>query len=97
MKKEEVRSLVAGDGAMHRRIGTVNHPVSELAGTAFQLIPRCTRWTAEIDCLRARRKRIYSRRVASWAIDVCFAPWLSGNTCALRTALIPFQIGCREM
>jgi hypothetical protein len=35
VKKEQIWSLIAQNGAMHRCVSTINHPVSELAGAAF--------------------------------------------------------------
>jgi hypothetical protein len=35
MKKKQIWSLIVQDGAMHRCVSTVKHPVSELAGAAF--------------------------------------------------------------
>jgi len=35
VKKKQIWSLIAQDGAMHRCVSTINHPVSELASTAF--------------------------------------------------------------
>ena len=41
MEEEKVRNLVAENRPLHGCVSTVDDAVSELAGSALQLIPRC--------------------------------------------------------
>ena len=96
LEEEQVWSVIARDGAMHRDVSAVNDAIAESAGTALELVTRCACRTAEVGGVRSRRKRVYPWRFTGRTVKICAAPWFGENPSALGRALVSVEASCWE-